>query len=93
MIYPCATSSAIETWEAPCFTNLEKNRLAFPACVPSIVWFFILPAERFVQPRRFRRLWIEHAIQSGQEQVGFREAVQRLELLVDRQSDLSSVNS
>ena len=39
------------------------------------------------------RQGIEHAIQSGQEQIGFREAVQRLELLVDRQSDLSSVNS
>ena len=39
------------------------------------------------------RQGIEHAIQRGQEQIGFREAVQRLELLVDRQSDLSSVNS
>ena len=31
---------------------------------------------------------IQHAIQSGQGQIGFREAVERLELLTDRQSDL-----
>ena len=36
---------------------------------------------------------IQHAIQSGQGQIGFREAVQRLELLTGRQSDLSGVNS
>ncbi len=36
---------------------------------------------------------IQHAIQSGQGQIGFREAVQRIELLSDRQSDLSSVIS
>ena len=36
---------------------------------------------------------IQQAIRSGQGQIGFREAVQRVELLTDRQSDLSSVNS
>ena len=36
---------------------------------------------------------IQHAIQSGQGQIGFREAVQRLELLTGRQPDLSSVDS
>ena len=36
---------------------------------------------------------IQQAIQSGQGQIGFREAVQQLELLTNRQSDLSNVNS
>ena len=35
---------------------------------------------------------IQQAIQSGQGQIGFREAVQQLELLTNRQSDLSNVN-
>ena len=49
MICACATSSGIETWEAPCFTNLEMNRLAFPACVPSIGQFSVLPPGSFDQ--------------------------------------------
>ena len=36
---------------------------------------------------------IQDAIQSGQGQIGFREAVQWLELLTGRQSDLSGINS
>ena len=49
MICACVTNSSIGTWEAPCFTNLEMNRLAFPACVPFIGQFSVLPPGSFDQ--------------------------------------------